>query len=79
MDADAVQTVVARVRHLAGEVSRLAGSAAATSAVGWQSVAATRWRQRLADEVGAMRRLSAALDDAASALARHVIAAGSTR
>lgn len=66
-----VRAAAARVQHAAEEVRRLAARAGSVGAVGWRSPAASRLRERLAEEAARLHRTAALLDEAAGALRQH--------
>ena len=71
MDGSHLTTLARRLHVLADETRREAERMRASVGVTWQSVAADRYRERLADEARHVLAAAACLDDAAAAMSAH--------
>jgi hypothetical protein len=74
MDGTDLDRQVAQLRHLAQEARDLAAHLVASGSVEWKSLAANRFRERLAFEAVLSRGCADRLDRAAGALAAHAVA-----
>jgi hypothetical protein len=73
-DAAPLQALAWVVGRLADDVRAAAARAGTTAGVEWTSVAADGFRRSLAEHADDVRRCSAAVDEAAAALAAHAAA-----